>query len=587
MRPNHLIKRSSSRSTGLGWIAVGLAGLALSLTLSAHAENGADHSAGETAKDQVGAIVSIHDMITDITVDSVRRRIEQAKRIGAKVIVFDMDTPGGIVQSAIAIADMIRELADIKTVAWVNPSAYSGGSLVSVACNEIVMSRSSRIGDSEVIMGGPGGVSAVPDELRAKAFTPVLTDFRQSARLNGYSEVLSEAFVIPEREVWWIENKETGERRFVFRDEKLRLVDGKNPDEAAQPKDEKKSTDKRDEASAFGGINPSALLTIFAADEEQPAPEKTEPSHEAPGAWRVVDKYFDPVAGTELKLTQPVVRSDMLLEMSAGEASAFGFCKAIISDQAGIMKRYGLSSLVTLDTSWSEDLASWMTSIYVRGFLMLIVLLGAYVEFHTPGVGVPGLVALIALAIFVGAPYLSGLANIWELVAILVGVVLLALEIFVIPGFGVAGITGIILLLVGFLGTFVPDEPGRPFPFYLPEFQSSLEWLKQGIIAMSCAMAASLAGMVMLSRYLPRTTLFRRIVPANPTPSDVLVDDEYLGVARIGDTGVTVGPLRPAGKARFGSSLVDVVTQGDYLDRGQRIEVIEHRGNRVVVRAVS
>jgi len=282
-----------------------------------------------------------------------------------------------------------------------------------------------------------------------------------------------------------------------------------------------------------------------------------------------------------------VVRDDLLLEMSAGEATAFGFCKAIISNDAGLLKRYDLASITPLDPTWSEDFASWMTSIYVRGFLMVVVLLGAYVEFHTPGVGVPGLVALSALAILVGAPYLSGLATIWEILAIVVGFVLIALEVFVIPGFGMAGISGAILLLVGLLGTFVPDEPGRSFPFYLPSLPSTIEWFKQGMIAMTGAMAVSLAGMVVLSRYLPRTMMFRRIAPANPTPSDVIVDDEYLGVARISDMGLTEGPLHPAGKARFGATLVDVVTQGEYLERGQRVEVIEHRGNKIVVRAAT
>jgi len=586
MRAN-LLNKQIRRSAGLRGAILGLVGLALSFTFSARAENEADNSKVGGDPERLGAILSLHDMITDITVESLHRRIEQAKQSGAQVIVFDMDTPGGLVTSSIAIADLVRELVGITTVAWVNPNAHSGGSIVAVACDEIVMSRSSRIGDSQVIMGGPGGAVAVPEELQAKAYTPVLADFRQSAKLNGYSEVLCESFVIPEREVWWIENVETGERRFVFREDKLRLVDGEDPDSVDKPKEKKKPSQTRDEASALVDVDPPTFVETPSEAEQPDDTESAKSSTEPSGTWRLVEKYFDPLGGTELKLAQPVVRDDMLLEMSAGEASAFGFCKAIISDRAGIMERYNLGSLTTLDPTWSEDLAFWMTSMYVRGFLMLIVLLGAYVEFHTPGVGVPGLVALIALAIFVGAPYLSGLANMWELIVIVVGVALLALELFVIPGFGLAGISGIVLLFVGLLGTFVPDEPGRPFPFYMPTLQSSIEWLKQGIIAMTGAMAASLAGMVMLSRYLPGTTMFRRIAPANPTPSDVLIDDEYLGVARIGDVGVAEGPLHPAGKARFGSSLVDVVTQGDYLERGQRVEVIEHRGNRVVVRAVS
>ncbi|MGD2110398.1 MAG: NfeD family protein, partial [Phycisphaerae bacterium] len=206
-------------------------------------------------------------------------------------------------------------------------------------------------------------------------------------------------------------------------------------------------------------------------------------------------------------------------------------------------------------------------------------------EFHTPGVGVPGLVALICLAIFVGAPYLTGLANIWEILFIVVGLLLISLEVFVIPGFGVAGISGIILLLVGLIATFVPDLPNRPL--YLPTLPSTINGIKIAVTTLVCSMAVSLIGMVMISRYLPRMPVLGNIVPENPTPSEVQVDDPYRGLARVGDIGVSAGDLHPAGKARFGAQLVDVVTQGEYVDTGIRVEVIERRGNRVVVRAIA
>ena len=256
------------------------------------------------------------------------------------------------------------------------------------------------------------------------------------------------------------------------------------------------------------------------------------------------------------------------------------------SDEADLRQRYGLMSLTRIAPLWSENLALWMTSMWVRGFLLIIILLGAYVEFHTPGVGVPGLVALIGLAIFVGAPYLVGLANVWEILFIAIGFLLIGMEVFVIPGFGIAGITGLALVIIGLLATFVPDEPGRSIPLYLPKLPSTIYALKVAMATLVSSMVASLIGMAMLSRYLPRMPMFRRVIPANPTPSEVAVSDPYRGLARVGDVGEVLTTLRPAGKARFGSELVDVVTQGEYLDEGVRVEVIERRGNRVVVRVV-
>jgi len=496
------------------------------------------------------AILPLHDEITDVTVDSLRRRIDLARKQGALMIIFDMDTPGGLVTSSIAIADLIRSLPnEVRTVAWVNPNAHSGGALVAMACDEIVMARSSRIGDSQVIMGGPGGVSAVPEELQPKAYTPVLHDFRTSARKNGYSQVLCEALVIPEREVWWLENVKTGEREFVFDDEKVKRLG-------------------EDKPSTASGT----------AENVDPAPT---PQPE----WKLVEKYYDSVLEMEVSALQPIVRDDQLLEMSPSEAIAFGFSKGIVTEEGDLRTRYGLGTLIRLKPLWSESLALWLTSIYVRGFLLLVIFLSAYVEFHAPGLSLAGLVALIALAIFVGAPYMTGLANVWEIVLILVGLLLICLELFVIPGFGVAGVSGLLMVLTGLIATFVPDEPGRSFPQLFPALPTTIQGLKLAVATLVSSMTASLIGMLMLSKFLPRVPIFNKLVSANPTPSEVAVEDGYRGMARVGDVGQAEGTLRPAGKARFGSVLVDVVTEGEYLEANCAIEVIERRGNRVVVRA--
>jgi len=524
-------------------LAVALAGLAASLSF------GEPSRTAEIAA-PTAAILPLHSEITDVTVDSLRRRIDVARNQGAIVIILDMDTPGGLVTSSIAIADLIRSLPDeVKTVAWVNPNAHSGGALVAMACDEIVMARSSRIGDSQVIMGGPGGVTAVPEDLQPKANTPVLHDFRTSARKNGYSQVLCEALVIPEREVWWVENVKTGVREFVFDDEKVKRLGEDTP-----------------------GASPGAAENV-----DTPPPPQPE--------WKLVEKYYDAVLEMEVPALQPIERDNQLLEMSPSEAIAYGFSKGIVSDEADLRTRYGLGNIVRVNPLWSELLAHWLTSIYVRGFLLLVIFLSAYVEFHTPGVGLAGLVALIALAVFVGAPYLTGLANVWEIVLIFVGLLLICLELFVIPGFGVAGISGIMMILTGLIATFVPDEPGRSYPQLFPALPTTVYGLKVAVATLVTSMTASLVGMLMLSRFLPRVPVFNKLIPANPTPSEVAVEDGYRGMARVGDIGQAEGTLRPAGKARFGSVLVDVVTEGEFLGADVMIEVIERRGNRVVVRA--
>ncbi|MFH0983170.1 MAG: NfeD family protein [Planctomycetota bacterium] len=508
-------------------------------------------SEAPTAPPVPGVIIPVTGTISDVTMESIQRRVERAVADGARVIIFELDTPGGYVDSALDICDYIKNLTHVKTVAWVHSQAYSAGSMIAVACHEIVMSAASTLGDCGVILGSPLGPQAVPQDLKAKAESPVLEQFRDSAARNGYNRLLSEALVRSELEVWWLENAETGEREFVDRETKRKRLD-----------------ETGDSKRSVFGLNLPSL------------------GQGKPPQWKLVETCPDPVSKTELPVHQPVVSDHELLTMSQSRAYAFGFCKAIVSNEAELVARYGLvGTPVRLDFTWSERLVGWLTSMPVRGFLLVLILLGAYVQFHTPGVVLPGLVALICLAIFLGAPYLTGLANVWEIVLVLIGLLLLlALEIFVIPGFGVAGISGIVLMLIGLLATFIPEEPGRSFPLYWPEWAAGMEGLKAGLITLACALTTSLAGMVLLSRFLPQMPYFRRIVPENPTPSAVMPEDPYFGLARVGDLGVCETPLRPAGKARFGSLLVDVVSEGEFLEDGAKVEVVERYGNRVVVR---
>ena len=505
----------------------------------------------------IGAVIELHGEITDIMATSIKRRLDEAVAQGATTIVFEMDTPGGLVTSSIAIADMIKNLRhqtgddDIKTIAWVNTNAHSGGSIVAIACDEIVMAPSSRMGDAQVIMLTPGGAQAVSDDLKAKANTPVITEVRTSARINGYDELLCESFVIPEIEVWWIEHKESGEREFVTTETKLKRL---------------------------GGTGRKSIFDTGDAEEE---------SGTAEADWQLVEDFVDILSGKRVPTSQPVVRDDMLLQMSPSEAHAYGFCKRVVTSTDDLKLQYGLASTINLLPTWSEDLAYWLTSMWVRAFLLIVIFLGAYVEFHTPGVGVPGLTAVIALAVFVGAPYLTGLANIWEILMIAIGVILIALEVFVIPGFGVPGIAGLLFVLVGLIATFAPDEPGKTFPLFVPTLDQTVIGLKSGVIMVISSMTLSLVGAVMLSRYLPSIPYLKQLIPANPTPSEVVPEDPYRGAARVGDIGSSVGPLRPAGKGKFGGQIVDVVTEGEYVDEGAQLEVIERRGNRVVVRVVT
>lgn len=518
-------------------------------------------------------VIPIQDTINDVTLDSVKRRLDAALDDGADLVIFDIDTPGGDAFACLQICTEIKNLTTIHTIAWVNHQAYSAGAIISMACDEIVMSPRSTLGDSQPIFLTPGGPSAVPDDIEAKVTSPLIEEVRDSARRRGYDMTLCLAMIDPTIEVFWLEHAETGERRFVDRagrDELFAIGPSAGPERTVT-------------RSVKPGGSPDPLTGQ--SQDVVETTTKIEPGEHVAGsesktAWRYVQS--DERLGT---ISQPIDSSKQLLTMSQDEAVAFGFATGIVADRAEFRSRYGIvGAIEDLPYNWSEELADWLGSATVRGVLLMLIILGGYVELKTPGVGLPGLVAVIALAVFLGAPYLTGLANVWEILVVLAGIVLILVELFVLPGFGIAGISGLILIFAGMLLSFMPAEPGGPIPFHWPRFEYTLTGLRDGLIAMSVSMLASLAAAMMLSRYLPRIPVFGRVVAPNPTPADIAAGDPYGNLARIGDVGVTEGVLRPAGKARFGQVLVDVVTEGDYIEPGAQIEVIERHGNRVVVR---
>lgn len=481
------------------------------------------------------AVIPIRGEITDVLKDSIARRVEQSRADGAKTLIFEIDTLGGLVTSALDICQLIKSQPDdVHTVAWIHPKAYSAGAMIALSCNEILMSKRSAIGDCAPIMVSPtGGLEGLPPAERAKAESPILEEFRDSALRNGYPPLLCRAMVTVGEEVWWVERVDTGERRFVTGAEKTTLLE----------------------------------------EQKDGQPQ-----------WRLVEKYHDPVSGRDEAVRQPVDAADSLLTLAQGEAVAYGIASGIAPDLDAVAEHLGLATPPVYHEiqSW-EKFVMWLNSPLVRGLLFMIVLVGAYVEFQHPGLILPGATAAVALLIFLAAPYAAGLADIWTFVLLGIGLVLLAIEIFVIPGFGVLGLIGGVLVLIALIGTFVPREPDAPL-FSWPRLPGTWEALKYGVAVLSGSVIVAFMGILLLLRYLPQLAAARRLIPANPDGASLVIADPFEGVALPGDLGIVTGDLRPGGQARFGQHIVDVQSQGEYVPAGRRVQVLQHIGMRIVVR---
>jgi membrane-bound serine protease (ClpP class) len=161
------------------------------------------------------AIVSLTGEIDDYSSGDLIRRFDRAREMGAKTIIIDIDSPGGLVTSSLEISLHLKRSSDVHTIAFVRDKAYSGAAMVAMACNEIWMAPSSALGDCAPIIFNPAGqLESLPASERAKQESPIVKDFQDSAKRNGYSPVLAAAMVQVERSVYFVQN-DAGEKRIV------------------------------------------------------------------------------------------------------------------------------------------------------------------------------------------------------------------------------------------------------------------------------------------------------------------------------------------------------------------------------------
>lgn len=499
-------------------------------------------------------VITVRGEVTDILRDTIIRRIEEAKQGGAEVLIFEIDTFGGYVTSGIEIHQAIQGLPDsTRTIAWVNQKAISAGAMIAMSCDEIWMSRSSSMGDSAPIVMGDNEMGEAE---RAKIESPIMNVFRDSAARHNYPTLLARAMVQVGTEVWWIERKdvaegETPERRFVDGPEKLRLVGGTSDDE---------------------------MSDMFDRDGDPN-------DHE----WRLVplvpEGIENPVGG-RFEITHPIDSDTELLTLTQSEAVIFGFAKGIASTIDELAEQLEVQRPEVLETNPWESFAAWLNHPGVRGIFFVLALVGGYVEFQSPGLIIPGAIGMTSLIIFFTAPYVAGLQYYWPIAMLIIGIVLIAIE-FAIPGFGIFGIAGLFAIFVALVGTFLPtDLPVAPTG-WIPSVGEAWEATRTAMLVLSLSVMGSVAGLLILLKYMPQLSVSRGLILGNPEGVTLQPYQRAAEVAALGDVGVVVGHLKPAGSVRFGNELVDAMSQGEYVEPGVKVQVVRREGMSVVVRPLA
>jgi membrane-bound serine protease (ClpP class) len=269
-----------------------------------------------------------------------------------------------------------------------------------------------------------------------------------------------------------------------------------------------------------------------------------------------------------------VIEKGKLLTLTATEAVRLGIADRIVPTAEAALAEMGVTGarMVPVDETWAETFVRFLTGPVISSLLMSVGLLGLLVELRTPGFGVPGAAGVLALGLFLWGHWIVQLAGWEELLLLSVGLVLLLLEAFVIPGFGLAGGLGL-LAIVGALGLTLVGEGATA--------AALMRALGRASISILIAIGAALA----LMRFLPRLPFGRRLVLGSEMAADLgyesapAADRQWLG-----RSGTALSPLRPSGVAEIEGRRVDVVSDGSFIETGALIEVIRVDGNRVVVR---
>ena len=447
-------------------------------------------------------VLPIRDDIMPPLVYLVRRSVKEAMEANADLLVLDMETNGGRVDTTREIISILNEFKG-DTVTFVNKDAFSAGAFIAVATKRIYMAPESVIGAAAPIIISPGGngVEKMPDTYEKKMTSAVKAMVRTTAERNGHNIAVVEAMI----------DKSSG---LVLSN----VVDG---------------VTNRVVISKEGDI---LTLTNTEAEKEYGNPPK------------------------KLLSSGTVKDIDALLKV-------LGYDGAERHD---------------IKVTGMEKIGSWLNAI--SPLLLIIGMVGIYIEFKTPGFGLAGIVGIGAFALYFLGGYVAGLSGAEWVVVFILGLALVVVELFVYPGTVVIGMIGAVLMLAAIVMAMVDLYPA-PGPGVLPAMPTFDKFqlpLRQLLIAT----AGGGLGIWLASLILPKTSFYRAVVSQSASGVKTEAVFAQQNKSRLGRTGVSLSALRPGGKAQFGEEILDVISQSEMVPKGTPVRIIGSSGAEALVEVV-
>ena len=473
----------------------------------------------ETALDKENRkarLIKVDGIIDRLQESFLVRQIHSAVADGAQVIVFEIDSPGGLLVASITLANAIADLESnkVRTIAYVPREAISGAAIIALGCDEIYLHSDAKIGDAGPIEMRPGQPFERAPE---KILSPLKVALRELAEKKHRPVAICEAMADRSMKVYQVTHRDNGQVWFM------------------------------------------SELDIHASN----------------GEW---------IQGAQLRETN----GELLFTANGSRAHELKLAESPVSDIDDLKARIGIpaaTKLVPIAKTWVDRLVFTLNH---PAMVMLMIVLGValiYVELHFM-TGILGILSVLCFSLFFWSNFMGGTAGWLEVVLFVLGLGCLGLEIFVIPGFGVFGVSGILLVLCSLV------MAGHSWTF---DFVTNLEELTWQTGQIMLAFAIVFAIGVAITKFLPSLPGFDSMVLG---PPGLALDEPRLRGANLsgtvgsgqlvstGDKGIAVTMLRPAGKARIENRTLDVVSEGPFISADASLEVVSVSGNRIVVREV-
>ncbi len=290
---------------------------------------------------------------------------------------------------------------------------------------------------------------------------------------------------------------------------------------------------------------------------------------------RIAEAMVDPSVYIE-----GVIDTGKVLTFTTEEAIQWGYCEGKAESGTELFEQVGLEdyTIVEFKPTIMDKTIGFLTNPMISGLLIMLIVAGLYFELQTPGVGFPLIMALIAATLYFAPLYVEGLAEHYELIIFIIGIVLIAIEVFAIPGFGVAGISGIILVVIGLTVAMIDNDIFRDVrPF---------SWIEvvRPLVVVSFSLFSGLVLSIVLSRKLITSPAF----PGLALNSSLTQEEGYVGIDKhqkdmLGKEGIADTVLRPSGKVQIGEEIFDAVAEEGYINKGEAVMVTKDEAGQIYV----